>query len=311
MIIIMIFMPLLYNNQMEVKNNQLFNEYNDKISTAARDASKELLNNYDSRSIELSADGNKENFQAVNLNLDKALSTFYKSLFLNFGIENDYLEQEKIKNKIPLKLAVGYDGYYICSWEEVKINGINRLQEKWSDKINYSLLDSKSNIKIDFTLDDYVYITNLSDGSQLEGRQSSFISKYPNSIFGDKFEGLKTQIIMNLIQEDLKLYTSLNNKYSKEYGFEYTFTIPYIGNTSISNVSFIAFLQGVPLKGMDKVYNNFSLGISNVAKSGKIYGYVYNGKKFYSKEKPSNYTSLTLFDSEKEAAAYGYYPLNN
>jgi hypothetical protein len=309
-IIILIFIPLDYNQQKMVQSDQLFSQYNEKISNAVEDASKELINNDDSSSFEISADGNKNNYQAVNLNLDKALWRFYKTLYVNFNIQDDPVEQQEIADKIPLKLAVGYDGYYVCSWvEQPTSSGTNKLQETWSNKINYTMLDNKNNIQINFTLDDYVYVTNLNTQVTTQGDQSSFISEYPNSVFGSKFEGVRRQVITNLIENDLKYYTRNNNELSQKYGLGYNFTIPYIDDTAINNVSFIAFLQGVPINGANKVFNSFALGIARTAQKGKWYGYTVNGVKYYHNGNFSKTGSnQVIFDSAKEAAEAGYYP---
>lgn len=300
-----------YNSIKMTQSDELLSKYNTIIDNSVEDASKELLDSTDSSSFEIMSNGNKNkgNYETENLNLDKALWRFKKTLFTNLNIDDNYMKQQALMDKIPLKLAVGYDGYYINSWQEVKTDAGNKLEERWGDKINYTMLDQKNNIQINFTLDSYVYVTDLITKATAEGDQSTFISKYPNSIFGSHFNGIRRQVITNLIEKDLTYYTNRNNQIAYENGIGYTFTIPYINDTSINDVSFVAFLQGVPIQGAGEIYNSYGLGIARTAKKHKWYGYTVNGVNYYHSDKYTKTGSNTvIFNSPQAAARAGYYP---
>ncbi|MBD8045848.1 hypothetical protein [Clostridium faecium] len=299
-------LPLKIKQEKMLKSEELKIIYNEAVDNAVKDAVKTLLEPADNESMEILADGKKINFKKTNLNLDKALWRFYQTMFLNLNIENDYMMQEAIKSKIPIKLAVGYDGYFINSWQEIKEG--NKLKEVWHPKTPYIYFDTKNNLSISLTLDNTIYIIG-EDGEKEEYKAEDLLGKYNNILFSqdiEKFHEVRKQIIIESIQKDLERYSSLNNQIAIKNGWGYTLQLPIIDERAINDISFMAFLQGKPLNGID-LYNNYGLGIARAVRESYIYTNV--GDKYYHNKncnKSTNYDSI--FDSEKEAAKAGYHP---
>ncbi|WP_031368273.1 hypothetical protein, partial [Clostridium botulinum] len=139
-------------------------------------------------------------------------------------------------------------------------------------------------------------------------------SKYPNSCFGDKFDGIRRQVITNSIRNDLEYYTSLTNQIAIRSGWKYTFKLPYINEKSINDITFIAFMQGFPVEGIEN-YNTYGWGVAKVVRKNKWYGYEINNKKFYHSNECDKSKKLgknkVIFNSAQEAAENGYYPEPN
>ncbi|MDT8718233.1 hypothetical protein IAI10_16320 [Clostridium sp. 19966] len=306
LIAIVLFMILFFplNIDMTAMTNaeDLKYDYSEAVDNATSDAANALLMDNNDELMELQANGGAALYSS--LNLDEGLKRFQRSLYLNLRIEENYAAQQALQNKIPIIIAAGYDGYYIHSWMEQKIKGSVKYTNDWTNKKLYEILDTKLNIKIRFTMDNYVYIQDLSSGQKYEGDKSKFESKYPN-YFGEKFEKIRSQVINQVIQRDLQYYTYNSNKVAKLNGWQLAFNIPYWGNRSITSVSFIAFLQGEISRGVSN-YNTYGFGTAKIYQRKPIYGYEMNGKKYYSNNMTGD--NITSFFDEYEAAQNGYFP---
>lgn len=276
-------LPFTIKQNRNIEAEQLKVKYSEIVDNAVKDASKCLINTMDTTSAETFSVGDKVNYKTAPLNLDKALWRFYQTMYINMGIENDYSAQQVFFDKVPIKVAVGYDGYNINAWTEIYDStlGKNKVVEMWQDKKNYTLFDDTNRLQIDFTLDENVYVTNKDTGVKTFGNYKNYTTQYPAVLsFTDKFDSIRRQIIVNSIMNDLKYNTERNNLIAIKNGWQYDFKLPYIDNTSINDIGFIAFLQGLPLNGID-YYNTYGFGEAKIVRKVKYYGYEVNGKKFY------------------------------
>lgn len=301
-VVFVIFLPVRLNGEAIYKAETLQFTYDEILTDATNDAALQLIKTVENDSIEKLSEGNKINYQTIELNLDQALDRFYKTLYLNLNIENDFAKQQAVKINIPIKIVAGYDGYYVDYWR------MDGKSEKWSDKKLYSTIDNTHNIAIRFTLDDNVYIKDLSTGEEFQGKREDIKSKYPGSCLADEqtFNEVKGQVINQHIKQDLEFYTSEANVIAKRNGWNLRFNTPYWGNRSITEITFIAFMQGYEVQGTMK-YNNFGYSSTKIVKNNDVYGYIVNGNKLYSYDKQGGSDPI-YFQNEIEAAKNGYSP---
>lgn len=309
-IIVLVFCMILFfsvtlNQDAMMTSENLKMDYNEAIDNAAIDAAQALLLPDSNDSYEALSYGDDSNFEKLDLNLKEGLNRFYRSLYFNLGIQNNASEQQALLNKIPIMIAAGYDGYYVHTWQETKVNGKLQVTNNWSSKKKYSVYDTKDNIKISFTLDDFVYYEDLSTGKQYEGNRQTFASKYPNYFSDANFSTVRSQVINQLIQDDLDNYTYSNNAIAKKYGWQLQFNTPLWGNRAITTISFIAFIQGKLIPGT-QYYDTYGFGTAKIIKKQKIYGYIKNGVKLYSTQPMGS--EINIFDSAQDAAKSGYSP---
>ncbi len=301
-LIFVMYVPIKINQISVEKSNKVKVEYDEVVAIASSDAVKQLVYAADSYSNENLAEGKKIDYRDMNLNLDKALDRFYRTLFLNLNIEEDYSLQQGIKFRIPIKIATAYDGYYIDYFKK------DGQGEQWSELKPYSMVDEKNNLIINFTLDDYVYIKDLSTNVVSEGRRKEFELKYPESCLkdGKTFNNVKGQVINNMIKNDLEYYTYYSNDIAKMNNWQLSYDIPYWGNRAIDSIAFMAFYQGEMFVGSDKVYNSYGFGSTKTVNKKDIYGYKKRGRKMYSTTIDGD--EPTYFSNEYEAAIDGYEP---
>lgn len=305
-IVALIFLSLYIPTKVEQKSiitaESFSKQYDEVLVSSTSDATKKLIEVTDSYSNELMAEGTKVDYRDINLNLDAALDRFYKTLFINLNIEENYSYQQVIKYRIPIKIAVGYDGFYVNYF---KTDGTG---EEWSDIHKFS--DVQGDLVIHFTLGDYVTVTNPKTKETNEGTRKELEGLYPKSCLKDEetFNSVKSQVINSLIQSDLEFYTKQANQIALTYDWNFNFDIPYWGNRAINSLAFIAFYQGDGFVGNNKIYSSFGYSTSQTVDKRDIYGYTINGKKLYSDNKLSNVGELAYFESPYEAAIKGYSP---
>jgi hypothetical protein len=312
---VLILLPYFIINNINLEHNRqnLITEirYNRAIDTATQDAAKALLTNGSPKD-----ETKYDSLKKVEINKEEAEQTFFNSLYLNFGVFNDVAGQGVIKNYVPVLIIVGYDGYYVYSWDEyTNISGEKEIKHVWSPKKPYSYADQHGNT-LGFTLDDYVVVNRNSDQEWFEGYRSEIAldASVPLLNNSNTFDQVRRTSIVNSIQQDLEFYINKYNNYSKRLGVAYTFTLPFISqedwNNTINDVGVLAFVQGIPMGG--EYYNNYALGGSRVVKSPIYNGIIANGRRYYYSRNAcvSSFTTEEVFISERDAASSGYIPLD-
>jgi hypothetical protein len=134
------------------------------------------------------------------------------------------------------------------------------------------------------------------------------------------FQKKRREVITNSIKAALKSEVNEHNDFAKYLGVAYTFNIPDVSDVewhnAINDISFLAFIQGIPI-GTDSFYNNYALGGSRIIKSTDIYATDDGDGKRYHNDKCSKISNGTVIDYTKvkeiflnnnDAAVAGYYP---
>jgi hypothetical protein len=288
---------------------QLRQRYSEMMNTASEDAALAMLEQKSGSGLQMILDGYKKNPKEIEPNLDKALERFYRSIYVNLGIDEDKVAQDAFKQFLPVQVIVAYEGYYIHTLENAFniSSGRNENTELWLPKKPYSYYDSGGNRIFNFTLDNHVHVYDCSTGAGSEGDGSTMLSN---------FDTIRRQTIVSQIQKDLEYYTARANFVSKTYGKGYVYNIPYIPDdtwhNTIDDVCFMSFLQGMALPGTDEAFNTFGAGGTRVMLKSKIYGNTdaVSGVKYYHRSSTCSSVTgaVTVFENRREAAKNGYYP---
>ena len=328
--------PFLIVNDLKIKeqkftiNNEL--RYNNAIEAAVQDAGVALTVN-SSQPYEAGYVSQKK----YRANKEEALAAFLKTLYINFGVEGDPVEEERLLRYIPAIVVVDYDGYWLYAPEEYtgeykdsRGNTYNDtfVKHVWKAKKPYAYVDKDGN-SLAFTLDNHVVAYDNACNLWQEGRREDLIfdpdvdeacSKVNIPLINDTtlhdgitdFEGVRRLTITGEIQKDLNDTINRYNTIAKRLGITYTFTLPSFTDKQWSNtvddIGFLAFIQGMPLG--EKYYNNYALGGSRIVKNPPIYGTTLGGIKYYYRATCGfNYNKEETFTNERDAANAGYHPL--
>lgn len=323
---ILILFPFIITNSLDIEAQKkaLFVEtqYNISIDTATQDAAAVLITN-----SEQDFESQYESLKFVRVNKELAVETFFKTIYLNFGVDHDTYGQGVLRRYIPALVIIGYDGYFIYSEQEfIDSKGRRKLEHVWSEKKPYSYKDKTGNL-ISFTLDDYITVYEKSSNQIKKGflfdRDENGQKELANEWKGTTvsllnspttFESVRRQTIVSQIQSDLEYEINKHNQLVRRYGVAYTFILPSISqeewDNTIDDVGVLAFVQGIPVG--TKYYNNFALGGSRILKKPSINGVISNGTKYYYDRSvcKSSISNTEIFSSAKEAAENGYHPLS-
>lgn len=313
-IFVLIFLPFflildLRINAMD-KAVQLEDKYDAALKTASQDASTVLSSN-----VLQEYESDYESSKFFHANKELAVDTFFRSLYLNFSVQDDPIGQGTLASYIPAIVVVDYDGYWIYAMSEYTgPDGTTVYKHTWRPKKPYAFSDEQGNT-INFTLDEYLRVYDASSHTWSEGFLRDLQGQTNVPLIDDphSFEEKRRSVIVSSIQEDLAYFIDKHNEYSTRNGISYTFTLPLISqeewSNSINDIGIMAFIQGVPLG--DQVYNNYAFASGRLVRKQPIVGAVDPAtgmKYYYYRSCGFPYQEEITFDSAKDAAAAGYFP---
>lgn len=309
---ILIMFPFFWINELyadEQKNaRRLEFRYNIALDAAVQDAAKSL--------IQTNQEGDEMGYQStkhIHVNREGAMQAFNKTLYTNFGIQDDEVAKQVLHTYIPVVLIISYDGYYVYAEDEyTSEKGEMERKKTWSIKKPYVYTDTAGNM-FSFTLDEYVKIYNPISRMWLEGDRKELKDreKLPLLEDAEAFDSIRRISIISSLQKELGTQINRYNAYLRRIGAAYTFTLPTIKrddwNNTVDDVGLLAFMQGIPI-GSQR-YNHFAFAGSRIVKKSLYYGVMKDGIKIAIKEacgKPELVEEV--FSTEKEAALSGYIP---
>ncbi|MBQ4900429.1 hypothetical protein KB559_16455 [Paenibacillus sp. Marseille-P2973] len=309
-----IFLPFMLVLDMRTRDQetvlQLEVQYSAALRTAIQDAGK-VLNMNELQEYEAAYESDK--FFKVNKEL--ALDTFFRTLYLNFGVENDPIGQGTLASYIPVIGITDYDGYYLYTMTEyTDTTGQTIARPMWRPKKPYAYSDSRGNT-INFTLDSYVYAYDADQREWIQGYREDLAGETSIPLLNDtaNFDTVRRSTIVRSMQEDFAYFINAYNEYATRYGISYTFKLPEISQeewtNTISDIGIMAFIQGMPVG--HQTYNNYAFGGGRLVKKTNIIGAIdpQTGIKYYYKARCSfPYDPEENFDNAKDAAAAGYFP---
>lgn len=275
------------------------------------------------------------------LNKEKAVETFFYTMYAGLGILDEPLLKEQLDIYVPVIAVLVNDGFYIQFNEEYENAGRTEIRKIWSELIPF-----------DYEDDFFIYRFTLSDSMTVYDKKNilnepvsvipltykSLQEKIINSLsmnhiiydgehsqlfkdqerfrlFKDKkyFQLFKQEIIISKIERYLTYYINLNNYIAEKYGITYHFYLPVIDQSewirSINEASMIVFFQGYPYNNGRNTYNQFVISGASVKRPEcyyivpKEYYYIYHKSEcIYLKEIEINKTAYSLLECAEAGA---------
>lgn len=178
-----------------------------------------------------------------------------------------------------------------------------------------------------YTEEDYAFTLAISNIPGVESylyhgkpENTGFVNPFTGQYEIGEFNARKKELITQQVTEQLEYYVMKHNQYAGAYGITYDFTLPELSDTdwtnALSDITVIAFVQGIPILGQ-QYYNNYGLAGSNIIDKEFFIGYdngitpIYYSSRILDKtnaEFVKRLSSVDIFDYSREAAINGYYP---
>lgn len=207
---------------------------------------------------------------------NKAVHTFYNSLFLNFDVIGDEIAQKKITGYIPVIAVIDYDGFYILSNDQyTDKDGYKIIKPIWKEKKPYSKI--YDNYVISFTLNENVKLYDTLAGAFYSGSYKDLKSIINSPIIQNDvlFEDVRRRTIVEALKREINFRINKHNEIARQFGITYNFTLPVIDNedwyNSVDDIGMLVFFQGFPIGVGNERYNNYALGGARIVKPIKFY----------------------------------------
>lgn len=201
----------------------------------------------------------------LKLDKEKAVDKFFLSLWSGLGILDDGYAKEHLYGYFPVMAVTDYDGFYVRYWKQ-DVGGSGPAEAVWTDKIYYVCEDEYTVCR--FERDDTVLLcdkTGMISGEQggivrmnykeLSGTEyDTFKKMVPDHylLSEDAFRARKRRTVTDLIERELRYYTSAHNRIAQYLGIDYEFAFPDDDGSellrSVPDIAFLAVFQGYPLK---------------------------------------------------------------
>lgn len=287
------------------------NQLNRALETSVQDGTADL--------IQIGRD------KKVYANKDRAVNSFFNSLFINMNIFEDDTAQDLIKGYIPCIIVIDHDGYYVMNHQEyTNGDGYKEVKMTWNPKRYYSYKSNYSGLTIMFTLSNYITVydgwDNFYQGTLDQIQDLIADGTLPSSdelMDDDYFEEVRKRCIVSYLMKDVNNSINSHNQVARDYGITYNFALPVIDKESwyrtIDDMGMLVFLQGLPIGVTNERFNSFSLGGARVVKPPLFYAEdMMVGTEtigYYHKENCGLLINRDhAYDDRKEAALDGYLP---
>lgn len=283
------------------------------IAGKAREYNKALDSSVDDGARDLVEVDSKRN---VYLNKEKAVEQFFLSLYANFGVTGDGLQQRKLHEHIPIILITDQDGFYLYYKDIYEtLEGVV-LRERWSEKYTYTYEDN--NFIYNFTLGDIVTLYDKDTNEISTGNYMELGLLYADSAMAEKdaFDAIRRTAIIEQLTKQMNYYISKYNNIAYQFGITYQFWLPSIDKAdwyrTIDDISIFVIFQNYPYyAGSLDTYNRYSFGGARITKSNLYYIKGVNGIKYYHKA-DCDYININEMENtyftKEECAIEGAFP---
>lgn len=251
------------------------------------------------------------------LNKEKAVETFFNTLYINLNIINDPVKQQQIQSYIPFILVMDTDGYYTYTLETYRgIDGLTYFQQVWSEKQYFVHGDER--YVYGFTLTNKVTLYVKDSKQFFEGDKDELAMIYPDSILGDSdFDQIRRQCITDTLVSTMKNAINRHNNIAHQMGIFYDFYLPSDDGSAYLNafndVGMISFFQGMPIGHTGAYYNHYAFGGAQIIKKSPLYVQKETDGEilYYHREGcPGLVQKDNYFTDSKECAKKGAFPCN-
>lgn len=177
------------------------------------------------------------------INKEEILNRLFLGLSINLGLTEGDSIREWLECFFPVLTVMMQDGIY--SWE------LNDMENKkgFSEKIPYCL--ERENYKIYYRFDDWIVLQDKIAGIEREGLYQEIRKQYPvKELLDSDFDEIRRRTIISTITEAMSRQLEKHNRFAKDRGVSYYFSLPVIDMEewyrTVDDVTLLCVFQGYP-----------------------------------------------------------------
>lgn len=308
-LIIAIPLTFLHDAEQKLKNQQanVYKLYSNHFQAAVDDTAYylSLLESQQNQSNIHYASAKKLDFG------EEALSVFYHNLAMKLGIGNNEIELQNVMIHMPALVFLQYDGYVMITME-VSAGG-SMKPVIWPIR-PYSYKLSNGNI-VYFTLDDHAVVYVKTTNRFVKGKHKELVDQLGMGMVGltdeQQFQQIRQSTIADHLEKDLSGAVNRHIEMVKRMGLNIQFSLPRgLDEQAYQNVGLIAFMQGYPLPGGERL-DAFSYGGGALVQRKALIGVYESAVMQYAAYPeacaPAGFETLEVFYDPEEAAGKGYF----
>ncbi|MFV0342609.1 MAG: hypothetical protein ACK5JH_06905 [Anaerocolumna sp.] len=246
------------------------------------------------KALDSSVDNGTHNLVEVDskrnivLNKEEAVERFFYSLYANFGVVDDGIQQRILREHVPILLITDVDGFYIYYKELYESEGNQIIGARWSEKYPYVYEDNNYIYK--FTLEDEVTLYHKEREERITGNYKELGLLYTDSVVNneDTYDTIRRLAIIEEMEKWMNFYINQYNSIAYECGITYQFWLPRVEKTdwyrTIDDISMFVLFQNYPYHvGSQDTYNRYAFGGARISKSSKYFIKEIDDMRYYHK----------------------------
>lgn len=181
--------------------------------------------------------------EELEINKEEILNRLFFGLSINLGLTEGDSTREWLECFFPVLTVMMQDGIY--SWE------IDTTEDKkrFSQKIPYCL--EREEYKIYYTFNDSIVFQDKETGIERKGLYQEIGKQYPiYELSVDNFDEIRRRTIILTITEAMNRQLEKHNRFAKDRGIQYYFSLPVIDMEewyrTVDDVTLLCVFQGYP-----------------------------------------------------------------
>lgn len=319
-IFVIIISPFIFISGQEsetaIQEQRLRYYYDNAIDNAIQDAAFILSNK--GSGFAYTSDVNITDIKEI------AAQAFFNSIYHAFNVNGNSSSMARVDACIPVMAFLESEGFSLYALDEYKnTHGQTEIKHVWFPLKHYIGATISDRYSIRYTLNDEVYIFDMTNQVLSQGEYGEFKDIIPHFGTRQSFEDLRISAIKNSVQDEIMEYMNYHNQWALGRSISTKLEFPSIDDAdwkrALLDEGILVFAQGFPtLSG--KNYRHYALGGARVIRKAPITGYAYQGILYYcrnncehfqtniSLDAAFNADSIIYFSDAYEAAANGYHP---
>lgn len=268
----------------------------------------------------------------IQVRRQQCVNNFYRGLYAGMGIMDNDSAKELVQLYVPVLAFIDNNGIYV---QYSDYDATSAYRKVWSQLYPFTISDDASvgggpdtfvHYCVNYTLGTTIQVligneVYEGDWNDLHDYYASKGTAEEKAVFSsdrfadiNKFTLYKNSAVIDTITDTVEYYVSRHNAIASRYGISYTFYLPEGAysdfNRSVTDISFLAVMQGYPIGiGDSDVFNRYALSGARIRIKDSYVIQTVDGFLYYHKESCKMLDdSKKIVGTKEECAMHGAMP---